>query len=407
MNRNILQQRLQDHTEQKQNEYPTYAITGKVKKKPLQFHFSLNVFITIVCIVVLLLAIYLPQFFIYEDQTGKQLIESNFSSLSDWQSYIQCHKDADFDGDGLKNYKEIEIGSDPYNTDTDKDGIADGFDSSPLTPDNGVEKHLISQGKTPTDSFNMNGVLLWADNKQSWVNGAVIEVPTGYQFSKFKGYAKFPTEKIPYQLVNGKHTPLKKHPETNAWKITQDCIVEFYEKEPESTYELSFLDHSIYINTAIAKALAAILPDTGWLTGQRMIVNDTFVSTQKNTYAEYSNVIRKDFPEKRFEAFGNRLSDLAAVYRHICDGEIVMVSLMSEKIGETVLVAYGYTPDGDLIVAAPSDKNIVGKLSFDICCRKSIDSQTGNIETTSFFEFAGCGYSTINGDKLSFWTWDK
>jgi hypothetical protein len=41
----------------------------------------------------------------------------------------------DSDGDGLSDYKEVEIGTNPNNADTDGDGYPDGKDDSPLDPD--------------------------------------------------------------------------------------------------------------------------------------------------------------------------------------------------------------------------------------------------------------------------------
>lgn len=41
------------------------------------------------------------------------------------QSYTGTAADADFDGDGLTNQQEAELGTDPFSADTDGDGISD------------------------------------------------------------------------------------------------------------------------------------------------------------------------------------------------------------------------------------------------------------------------------------------
>lgn len=67
---------------------------------------------------------------------------------------------ADIDSDGLTNYEEYVLGTDPYSTDTDGDGLSDGdevnvYNTDPLNPDSDndtvIDSDEINFGLDPTD----------------------------------------------------------------------------------------------------------------------------------------------------------------------------------------------------------------------------------------------------------------
>jgi Tol biopolymer transport system component len=71
---------------------------------------------------------------------------------------------ADTDGDGLPDVGEVEIGTDPFDPDTDGDGVADGADPDPLDPDadgDGTSDGIDALGDTvialPESSFRPPG----------------------------------------------------------------------------------------------------------------------------------------------------------------------------------------------------------------------------------------------------------
>lgn len=60
---------------------------------------------------------------------------------------------ADNDGDGLSDAEEVALGTDPFDPDTDGDGLADGVDPDPTDPDSdrdGVSDGVDSVGDTVT-----------------------------------------------------------------------------------------------------------------------------------------------------------------------------------------------------------------------------------------------------------------
>jgi RHS repeat-associated protein len=54
--------------------------------------------------------------------------------------------DADSDGDGLSDYEEMQKGTNPHESDTDLDGIADGKDSEPLKTDTKALRTALAKG---------------------------------------------------------------------------------------------------------------------------------------------------------------------------------------------------------------------------------------------------------------------
>ena len=77
--------------------------------------------------------------------------------------YLKDHPDDDFDGDGLVNSKEQQIGSDPYRVDTDGDGIMDSSEvflteTSPVIYNKTLieiaEKQMKDAGKSVQSPLN-------------------------------------------------------------------------------------------------------------------------------------------------------------------------------------------------------------------------------------------------------------
>jgi hypothetical protein len=83
------------------------------------------------------------QFYIGSDPSGNQQARGLYDELetfnyplasADILSNYQQALALDSDGDGSSNFQELAIGTDPYNPDTDGDGVSDSVDPFPLDP---------------------------------------------------------------------------------------------------------------------------------------------------------------------------------------------------------------------------------------------------------------------------------
>ena len=73
----------------------------------------------------------------------KEFKDKNFSLYNDLNENSYPYNAQDFDGDGLSNLYEKIIGTDPFNKDTDDDGIIDSMDPEPLVDNSGIKKTTI------------------------------------------------------------------------------------------------------------------------------------------------------------------------------------------------------------------------------------------------------------------------
>ena len=385
------------------NGAPIYDSSGRVIRSKREKRKKMVTKIIIISLVFAVLGgvIYLPQFFMKSDNKGKLIMEPDRYAYTDLVTYVKNHSGDDFDKDGLNNYSEYTAGANPFDPDTDRDGMPDGSDSEPLSAGDYLYRAILSKGNDMKTPYEINGVILWPDNKGSWTNGAVIEVQSGYQFTNFEGWAKFPDGKYAYQYVDGKHTILPYRESANAWHITQDCVVVLTDNKPEDTYEISLFGNKFYLRNQVGKALSAILPDAGWICASTMWLDDTFVETKPYTYSNFTKVDVSQYHGQYYNAYSKDLAALSEVYELIDNGYYVLASLMSEDAGECIVEVYGYTYSGDLIVADPMRKSSSGLLEIDVCCSRYL-SDTNVVTERAWFEYAGCGYDSTQGALISF-----
>lgn len=348
--------------------------------------------------------IYLPQYFIQETPTENAYL---ISELTDRefirQCYIELGGNFDWDRDGVSNAKEYKGGTNLYTPDTDGDHVVDAIDEQPTIPGDGFEKALINAGMRKGKPYEMNGVTLWADDETS-MRGGVVATMEGYYFSGFKGWAKFGAETnvYAYKYSNGIHTLLPYRAYENAWKISEDCLVLLKEEKMEMTNQVSFFGASFYVGGWFGDMLSAILPNQGFITSIHLALEDTFIDTDDTTEVKVRAGVTKIDDANRVIRDDGTLSALAGVYQSINNNVVVYVSLYEDGVGESLLMAYGYTKEGYLLVADPKNVDVTGILFIQPVCKAVVTAENtlGNI---SYFEYCGCGYdSTRRNTTISF-----
>lgn len=400
----------------KDNNVPTFVTTPTIKipvmkskrsykKKAFNKNLFLRIGVIVAGVVVLLVGfIYLPQLFIPDNDENTNFGMVIADSKAIRESYISDNPDKDFDGDGLTNSDELSIGSNIYKPDTDNDGILDDTDKNPNTYDKTLSDSLKTEGIFPKTAFDMNGVLMWADDEQSLVKGGVILMPNGnYRFSNFKGWVSFPNDNITaYKYKNGYHVAVEYKETENAWRIYEDCEITIVNEPPDFIHKLTIFGNVHYLDdTGFSRFISTILPEKGWLTSTRIWLDDTFTDYNNTVMATNTNVDYVNLPDSRFSSNDITMEDINMVYRTIEKGDSVLVSLYNETHGETLINVIGYTLDGNLIVSNPSESQYTSSLYVLPSSAKTL-SENGKVTLREWVDYYGCGYDTRNGDVISF-----
>ena len=97
----------------------------------------------------------------------------------------------------------------------------------------------------------------------------------------------------------------------------------------------------------------------------------------------------------------NTSADLSSVMKSIEKRKCVYVSLCDPKEGESIGIVYGYTSEGDLLVADPGTGDYSGKIKIKLKARKTID-ENKEIGKLVYFDFAGLGFDSQKGARINF-----
>lgn len=369
------------------------------EKKPKKFiKYILLSFASLLLVTALLL--YIPQFFVSDEQETSEFDEWDFDALAARQRYISDNPDMDFDGDGVTNYRELEQNTNVYFKDSDFDGVSDMKDIEPNVYGEMVYDALISQGHSVKSAFKMNDVVMWADDKDSFIKGGVLKtVSGGYHFNNFVGWANFPSEGTAYKYIDGVHTKLEYRETENAWYIDEDCDVYLIKDEPELVYKYECFGKNGYVYDAWGRFLNTVLPEKGFITCRELWLADTFISIQETKTTKRRTLDESQITAERFAFNNNNLLDLMTVYQFIDKDISVFASIVDPEYGEMIVQIYGYNANGDLLISM--DENGSGVLKINPIAAKTLSSDN-NIIASEWFEFEGCGFDSKRGQTISF-----
>ena len=365
-------------------------------------------------VVLFLLAIYLPEILYSNPEPDNAFIlTADFSAVKKTNEYTRDCPEEDFDGDGLVNYLEQQYGTSPRRSDTDGDGVSDYAeiyltDTSPSVFDEGlmekqVDQILKQKGSSYSEPYKMAGTILWADDLEARAFGGAVRTWNGYRFCSFRGWAEFPEAGYAYAVSDDVYTLLEYREDSNAWRINGDCQVYFSKTPLEYKHCLRLASWEWELpDNAFGRAMSAIFPDhAGILRCSPKAVHSDSVTEVK---ADRIQMPEYDPEEKRrFGSNHNGLEALSEIYAQIDAGSCIAASLNSADAGETVILVYGYTSDGHLLIADPETTKPAGKL-FVYPAVDAILMEDGEIEYENYFEFYGLGFDSQDADRIHFIT---
>lgn len=362
--------------------------------------------ITVICIGVLAIILYVPMLFWPLPTTPELLtVDENAETI---QSVIKNHLTDDFDGDGLSNGREIELGTNPYYIDSDRDGISDKAESDILQSDPLGYTDIRACYEMPKDTltnapFSQNGIILWPDDVASRARCGISNTIYGqYRFTNFKGWARFSHGKYAYKLENNVRSPLQYRELENAFYIPGDTVVELYDKPLENIYRFEVFGNRFYDKpNFISNIFGTILPDTrGFFQGQEITRID-IIPDISDEYDAMVKEIHYELKDDRFTKNTNALRDFTEVLELLSQDRCVLVSLYSKDRGESLGTIYHYDGStGFLIQDLKNPDNIIALNIKENTSRYFTAPNTS--EPFYVFDFEGGGYSSYNGDCINF-----
>lgn len=390
-----------------------YTLNGKKMRNalPIWKRFMLAL---LIMIVLLLGFIYIPALF-YKTPVKNNLtpITPDATAIKGYVTYLKDHPDADFDHDGLPNVKETEYETDPWKLDTDGDGVSDYAElfvteTSPVQESDVLIKEVMKQdeikGNTLGTPYKIDEVICWPDSYMDKAHGAVIRTLRGYKFCGFNGWVRFPEKKYVYEWKDGYHQEMEYKGNEEAYRVTSEAEVVLYD-EPlifVNRLEIPFMETKYLKDEKTANILERLLPDQGGYVRCRRIAKiDTEKREEERTEARLRQPLINEKDVSRFGNCASSLDDLLMIYETVEKGECVAASLYSGNTGEIIAIVYGYTENGDLLLA-DQNLNPVGELEISIQAERILNAE-GDLEQISWYEWKGLGFDSRKyGDRINY-----
>lgn len=354
-------------------------------------------------------SIYLPALNVEEVKKSTGNITGDDSIVTVVNQYLKNNPDLDFDNDGLSNEIEMKYGTSPYNSDSDNDRLCDYYEiftsnTSPLSFDYNLQTLISEQdnltGKNTTTPYKRNGVILWATDIYSKAYGSVVSNGYSYEFRNFKGWAQFPEKGTAYKIEGEYLIPLEYRENENAYKIEKACKVIVTQDDVGLTNRLTLFNNEINIgNNTVSSVLSTILPDR--TNGFIKCIYAGIHKKPDNIICEIKSVDTEKITDKRFSVNENKMENLANVMAALKEGKCVLTSIYSEEKGEALAIIYGYTSDGEYLIADANTLKSIGSLTISFYTN-NIVNKNSEIKQENRYEFEGLGYNSRNGSNIRF-----
>ena len=309
--------------------------------------------------------------------------------------------ETDFDNDGVTNSAEYELGLNPFNIDTDRDGIIDGVeiknntDAKTKNDDliNLIEKADKSNKKDIEMPFVKNDMVIWCDDYESKAYNSIAQTLNGnYVISDFNGYVRFrESEATAYVIRNGYYEKLEYVDASQAYRVDAEnepvyITISANEKEYVTQFTL-FSKNKTIKNEKIGKILEFLLPASdSWLCAKRIAEENN----EEPIKAEEQNIVTTmEFPEvdgleeQMLKKCSYDLKVIKAVYDAIDNDQSVSCCVFNLSQYEIVYV-YGYDNYGNLLVC-DKDYNKLG--TIPIIPKNTFRYSGDELVQVEYFEF--------------------